>query len=86
MGIFLLSVRLLNSTGLCLGTLVFLVIFWIVGMELGLLSDFLEGLVRRTMARHHDRLYRRWFAERDEEKQEKPDEHARGNTHQPGSR
>ncbi|MCX7005841.1 MAG: hypothetical protein NTY53_01060 [Kiritimatiellaeota bacterium] len=83
LGIFFLSFWLLNSIGLRLGTLVFLVLFWIVGIEVGLLPEFLVWILRRSASRHKSRLDRLWFVDLDEEKQKELDEHNRGSSNNP---
>ena len=66
-----------------MGTLVFLILFWFLGIEGGLLPEFLERLLCRRVAQQKGHMDNLWFVDLDEEKQEELDEHNRGSSNNP---
>jgi len=81
--LFVASFWLLNSVGLRLGTAVFLLVFWFVGIEADLLPAVLAWLLCRRAAREQGPLNNLWFVDREREKQAELDEHTRGSSNNP---
>ena len=81
--IFVAAFWLLQPIGLRIGTGVFLILFWMLGIEGDLLPIFLEWLLCRRVAREKGRVDRLWFVDLDQEKQEELDEYTRGSSNNP---
>jgi hypothetical protein len=81
--LFVASFWLLQSIGMRMGTAIFLLVFWFVGIEANLLPTVLAWLLCRQAAREQDPVDNLWFVDRDREKQEELDEHTRGSANNP---
>jgi hypothetical protein len=83
LGLFAASFWLLQSIGFRIGTVVFLLLFWILGIEENLLPIFLERVLCRRVAREKGPVESLWFVDQDQEKQEELAEHTRGSSDNP---
>ncbi len=81
--LFVASFWLLQSIGLRIGTVVFLIVFWFFGIEAELLPTFLAWLLCRMASREQGPVDSLWFVDPDREKQEEMDEHTRGSSNNP---
>lgn len=82
-GLFVASFWLLPSIGLRLGTAVFLLVFWFVGIEADLLPIFLERLLCRRASREQGPVDSLWFVDPDQDQQEEQDAYTRGSSNNP---
>jgi hypothetical protein len=81
--LFVASFWLLQSIGMRVGTAMFLIVFWVLGIEFDLLPDFLEWLLCRRASQEKGPVESLWFVDLDQEKQEELDEHTRGSSDNP---
>lgn len=85
-GLFVAPFWLLQSIGMRLGSAVFLVVFWFVGIEGDLLPIFLERLLCRRASREQGPVDSLWFVDPDQDKQAEQDAHTRGSSNNPAIR
>ena len=72
-----------QSLGLTAGTLVFLVLFWCLGIELGLFPLLIEQILIRRAKGSTGPVNSLWFVDLDQEGESEFDAHSKGTSDNP---
>jgi hypothetical protein len=76
-GVFALALMIATSGPVRVGTIAFLALFWLIGVEGGLLARAIEQVATRRAARKPGPLNSTWFIDVDVEERRRRDEHHR---------